>query len=79
MKRYIVLVELDSVSKTNLVSSVISGMSKDFIQIQHNLWIMLSEKNVLQITESIFQVIITCDSFFVGELNASYDSLFYDF
>ena len=57
MEKYIVSVELERASNTNSLQSVIQSVSKDFIQIQPNVWIILSNKTVTQIRDSIFQVI----------------------
>lgn len=54
MAKYIVSIELKNTSNTNLLQSVIQSVSGDFIQIQHNVWIILSDKSVLQIRDSFF-------------------------
>lgn len=44
MDKYIVSVELENTPNTNPLQSVIQNISKDFIQIQPNVWIILSNK-----------------------------------
>lgn len=76
MDKYIVSVELENTPNTNPLQSVIQNISKDFIQIQPNVWIILSNKTVTQIRDSIFRVITRQDRLFVGGLTSNYEGLF---
>ncbi|MFS1134676.1 hypothetical protein ACFDAB_13830 [Enterococcus hirae] len=76
MEKYIVSVELERASNTNSLQSIIQSVSKDFIQIQPNVWIILSNKTVTQIRDSIFQVITKRDRLFIGGLSSNYEGLF---
>lgn len=76
MEKYIVSVELERASNTNSLQSVIQSVSKDFIQIQPNVWIILSNKTVTHIRDSIFQVITKRDRLFIGGLSSNYEGLF---
>lgn len=76
MKKYIVSVELKSILDNNLLQSVIQNISKDFIQIQPRVWIILSDKTVTQIRDLIFQVITRQDRLFIGGLTSNYEGLF---
>lgn len=76
MGRYIVSVELENTSKTSSLQSVVRNISKDFIQIQPNVWICLSDKNVVEIRDLLFQTISKKDRLFIGELTSNYEGLF---
>lgn len=76
MVKYIVSAELKNASNTNSLQSVIQSISRDFIQIQPNVWIILSDKSVVRIRDSLFQVITREDRLFVGELASNYEGLF---
>lgn len=76
MDKYVVSVELESTSNTNSLQSVIQNVSKDFIQIQPSVWIILSDKTVTQIRDSIFRVITRQDRLFIGGLTSNYEGLF---
>ncbi|MGL9946946.1 hypothetical protein ENFAE_17950 [Enterococcus faecalis] len=76
MEKYIVSVELERASNANSLQSIIQSVSKDFIQIQPNVWIILSNKTIIQIRDSFFQVITKQDRLFIGGLTSNYEGLF---
>lgn len=72
---YIVSLDLRDTS-SDAVRSVLYPLVSDYINLQTGLWIVVTDKSVLEIRDAIFKVITKKDRLFIGELTGLYDGLF---
>lgn len=73
MNSFIVTVEMSD--KSNLGGFILGLkiISNDFIQIQHNIWIVLSSKSIFQIKDTLSHIISEDDHLFVAVVTSTYD------